>query len=115
MPTCSPTGRHMRGVAVVLRRQVAHGSKRKWAWSLANRQPRECGVSKGQASDDGPSPISLKLNFSLPAGSCKLTKQPFLNSKIYHILWGNRIDKKKQLSFFDKFKFQIDLNYKFRK
>jgi hypothetical protein len=44
----------------------------------------------------------FELEFSVPAGFCKLTKLQFPNSKIYQILWGGKINKKERLSFWLK-------------
>jgi hypothetical protein len=72
---------------------------RKWARWVAGRQALACGMRAGRAPAGGPDPkVKFCISF-LSGGFCKMTKQPFPNSKITNF-WGEvgRINKKEQLS-----------------
>jgi hypothetical protein len=56
--------------------------------------------------------FKTSISFLL-GGVCKMTKHAFLNSKIYQILWGGRINKKNNFPFGDKFEFQMDFELQF--
>jgi hypothetical protein len=51
--------------------------------TVTDQQARSHAMRAGRAPSSGPGPLSLNFNFFSSAGTCKLSKLPFLNSKIH--------------------------------
>jgi hypothetical protein len=69
------------------------GDIAEWAWS--------CDKRSGAGQWARPNAINF-FEIFFPIEICKMTNEPFVNSKIHHNLRDGRLNKKKQLSFWDE-------------